>query len=602
VVLKTLSFRFRSFVIRSTNSHPIVAAFATMGLLTFVLYGRALFAGFAPYDDMLQIVSNPAIASVSVSLSTFQHAYFFTSDLRSSGDSFYRPLFWLSLAIDRSLWNLSAVGFHFTNLVLHWFNAFLLFLLMRRLRFRYGRSLFASLLWLSLPVHSESVAWISGRAYCLSTFFILVGLSCAIEHLFARVVKKQVITFGLYMSAASLALLSHEAGFLLLPLTLLILVYYRQSLAASSVRLYAGSAVVDLVVVLVRHQIGSAIPASPGVIAPFGTFLLRYVSWMLIPMHMSFERSSDTPDPGWTVLAFSTWVLIAVLGVVVFQRKNRRLQFGVLWLVVCLLPYSGLTVLYQGMAERFTYLASMGIVLVACSLRRPRIGFPRQIVYATLTCWTCWAVLRLEGRISAWSNAELLYRDSLIATPRSYKLQYGLGALLEQDGHFDEAISSYETSLVLNRDYEPAVAGMGNAYLQLNDNEFAKNWYEHALALNRDDVKTVINYGTALQKLGRRNDAKIQYLRAIALAPSNASPYCDLAIVYLGVGQTKVAELLLQKAISVAPKDTTAYSDLAAIYVSSGQPDRALPLFRKVIELDPSDQTAIAGIRGILKL
>jgi len=76
-----------------------------------VLYAHALTGGFASYDDAPQIIQNPSLSSLAASLKYFQSPVSFASDLRGSGGSFYRPLFWLSLAIDEKHWGLNPVHF-----------------------------------------------------------------------------------------------------------------------------------------------------------------------------------------------------------------------------------------------------------------------------------------------------------------------------------------------------------------------------------------------------------------------------------------------------------------------------------------------------------
>src|SRR6202795_1114962 len=162
---------------------PVATYLSASILWTAVLYAHALTGGFASYDDAPQIVQNPSLSSLAASLKYFQSPVAFASDLRGSGGSFYRPLFWLSLAIDEKLWGLNPVGFHLTNVLLHWLSGLFLFLLLRRLDLSFLSSALTSLLWISLPINSEAVAWISGRPYCLAACFLLLGMLFAERYL-----------------------------------------------------------------------------------------------------------------------------------------------------------------------------------------------------------------------------------------------------------------------------------------------------------------------------------------------------------------------------------------------------------------------------------
>src|ERR1700676_576765 len=105
---------------RWCRCHPIATYILASVLWTTLLYAHAVTAGFASYDDAPQIVQNPSLSSLAASLQYFQLPIAFASDLRGSGGSFYRPLFWFSLAIDEGLWGLTPVGFHLTKVLLHW--------------------------------------------------------------------------------------------------------------------------------------------------------------------------------------------------------------------------------------------------------------------------------------------------------------------------------------------------------------------------------------------------------------------------------------------------------------------------------------------------
>ena len=113
------------------RSHPIATYILASILWATVLYAHAITAGFASYDDGPQIVHNGSLSSLAASLKYFQSPVSFVSDLRGSGGSFYRPLFWLSLAIDEKLWGLNPAAFHLTNVLLHWLSGSILFLLLR---------------------------------------------------------------------------------------------------------------------------------------------------------------------------------------------------------------------------------------------------------------------------------------------------------------------------------------------------------------------------------------------------------------------------------------------------------------------------------------
>ncbi len=605
-------------------AHELRAVVLLTGLVVLLFYGYSLAGGFAAYDDPILIVGNPGVHSLGASLHYLTTPVSFTSDLRGSGESFYRPFFWLSLATDASVWGLHAVAFHAMNLLLHWLNGVLLYFLLRRVEWERALALASAVVWLVLPVNAEAVAWISGRSYSLSTAFVLGGLLCGERYLRGRASAAALVG---YAALGAGALLSHEQGMLLLPLTLLVAVgagsgRLRERVLSVRARVLYGIAVaLDGGYLLVAHAVGVRGGMHFGAVSSLGLTVAKYVGWLLLPVRMSVERSTDTPVAGWSVAAVVALLGVAGLtGALVFVRRvPRAVRVGVAWLVICLLPFAGLVVIYQGMAERYVYLASIGLAVVVCGLGaavperlrldviRLRLGVTRVRlgVVGVVAVWVMWGVVRLEMRLRDWHDPVRLYQSSLRATPRSFKLGYDLGALYEEQGQYPEALAAYRDSLRSNLGYEPSIAGMGNAYLLMNDPEMARQFYEQALVRKNDDVKTINNYGTSLDRLGRLNDAKRQYMRAIALAPADDTAYCDLATLFFDAGQPEVAEALFKRAIGVNTQDPLPYSNLGAIYAQQarqGRPEQkvqALAMYRKVLELDPADASAISAVASL---
>jgi len=579
------------------GSHPIATYVLASILWTTVLYAHAVTAGFASYDDAPQIVQNPSLSSLAASLKYFQSPVAFASDLRGSGGSFYRPLFWLSLAIDEKLWGLDPAGFHLTNVLLHWLSGLFLFLLLRRLDVSSLSSALTSLLWIGLPINSEAVAWISGRPYCLAACFLLLGMLLA-ELYLARPAVKYLAGYCL---AAFCALLSHEEGVLVVAFTLLLIIAKREAKSRAAMILFGVSVITVLLYFRLRHVAGAPGAATKGTMASFGLFFWKYLGWIVLPIHMSVERSTDAPEPGWSGHALAAWLCLALTCAVfiVLHRKISKSLIGFAWMGMGLLPFCGVVFIYQGMAERYTYVASAGLALMVVVIGVESQVRLRPFVLGFIAVWALWGVYRLETRISDWSDAVRLYEHSLQATPRSAKLHYNLGAVLEERKDFAQANGEYNKAVDLEPNYEPALAGLGNVDLNLGRMKEASQMFQKALQLKPDDVKAVTNYGTALQSLGEFDAAKVQFQRAISLAPDNDDAYCDLGVLLFQTGDADAAVLQFVQAAKVNPSDPTPLFNLAAIYEKSGRPDLAVKLYERVLQLSPGDPDAISALQSL---
>ncbi len=580
------------------RSHERLSFLFLSATWVLYLYWRALWNPFSSYDDLSMIVNNPGLASWH-GISHYLHTNVsFVGDLRGSGESYYRPLFWISLALDSKLWGFHPFGFHLSSLLLHWINGFLLFSLLRKVRVPLEVAGCTALLWLALPINSEVVSWIAARAYCLAAFFVLVSALLAERFLETR----HAFLVLLYALAVFCALLSHEAGILALPLTMLLAYAFKKLSARPAIMLYSAALIAGLAYFGLRHLIGANSGYSlAATFIPFGTFYFKYLGWLTLPVHMSIERSSNTPENKLSILAILAWGgMLSTLGIAIIMRRKRPLiAAGLAWIWIALAPFCGLVPIYQGMAERFLYFASAGLALlvVAVSFSVPRGA--RPIALCIVAFWIIWGVWRLQSRVLDWADSATLYQSSLKGSPHSVKLFYNLGAVSEKRGDLVRADLSYQSVLRLQPEYEPAIAGLGNIRLRLNDPKGAADLYRQALAIKPDDAGAVTNYAAALAALGDLENAEVLYKRAITLAPGKDDAYCGLGVVLFREGNSLGAILQFMKAQRADPLDSTPDYDLGGIYQKLGKLDVAAGYYKKALELSPGDTDTIAALRSL---
>jgi hypothetical protein len=156
---------------------------ALIVLLTFLVFCRVLRNEFVAWDDDLNIYKNSLIQRLNAEQITGMFL-----DIEQAMR--YKPITWLVWALIYAGWGLNPFVYHLTNLVLHCFNAVLIFLLVRNMLVaRTAQSLtdseqkslllcagFAALLWAIHPLRVEPVAWATGLPYDLSLSFMLVSL------------------------------------------------------------------------------------------------------------------------------------------------------------------------------------------------------------------------------------------------------------------------------------------------------------------------------------------------------------------------------------------------------------------------------------------
>jgi hypothetical protein len=103
-----------------------------------------------------------------------------------------------------------------------------------------------------------------------------------------------------YCVAALCALFSHEEGVLIVAFTLLLIIAKRQAKSRAAMMLLGASVITILLYFRLRHVAGATGVTAKGTIASFGLFFWKYLGWMVLPINMSIERSTDAPPPGWS--------------------------------------------------------------------------------------------------------------------------------------------------------------------------------------------------------------------------------------------------------------------------------------------------------------
>jgi protein O-mannosyl-transferase len=578
---------------------PGVVFFLLSVVVVGLAYGRAL-AGPFVYDDLDQVVNNPNLGSWAAFVARFlERPVALTNDLLGHGGATYRPVFWFSLFLDHRIWGLRAEGYHLTNLIVHAINGNLAFLLLRRLRVPVMLAGSVCLLWLLLPINAEVVAWVSGRAYALCLLFLLLTLILGL-----RLLQKGgvAIAGGCFFTAA-LALLSHESGILVAPLFLL--VAYGAGELRSSRRLWVPLGAMLAAVAGwwgLERTLHVASATRFGSVWSAGEFFWKYVGLIALPVRMSVERSTVTPGGGrsWMAIVALVGAIALVAAGVWLRRRVPVVSAGAAWMAICLLPFCGVLAVYQGMAERFAYIASLGFALAvvgACALVERQSW--RVAGLSVAACWVAWSGWRVMVRAGDWSDPVRLYRSSLEATPRSPALAYNLGFSLRNNGDLAGALAGYQRALALEPGYPHAYASIGDVYLQQGRFAEAQRVYQQSLAADPKDVKVLLNSGVAYEKAGLTVEAERTFHAAIPLAPHDAGPWVDLGTLYLQEQRWNDAASQFVHGIDANSQDPTPYYDLAVLLQRAGKNDLALALYKKVLELRPNDADAMENMQRL---
>ena len=153
-------------------------------------------------------------------------------------------------------------------------------------------------------------------------------------------------------------------------------------------------------------------------------------------------------------LLLTTLVLFAVgaavAGAIAMRRREPLVTFCVAWPLLALAPTNSLIAKIDLVTEKPLYLAWVGpSILLGVLLARPEPGGRRTRWVAATALLCAWAVF-VPVRVRVWSDARLLWSDSVRKAPDRARAWNNLGLALWTEGQDREAARALEESLRLD--------------------------------------------------------------------------------------------------------------------------------------------------------
>ena len=574
---------------------------ALCGLLLFIVtvgtFLPALRNGFVNYDDPDYLTEN---FHVQQGL-TWQGVRWAFTDTGQVG--FWHPLTWLSHMLDCQMFGLQPWGHHLTNVLLHAVNVLLVFFVFKKMTGAFGRSLLLAALFGLHPLRVESVAWAAERKDVLSALFWLLTLWAYI-----RFVEKTSandrgwkLSYGLALGFFLLGLMA-KPMLVTLPCALLLLDYWPLGrfrsvsfgcLLKEKIPFFLAAAAASVGAFLAQSA-SSATSVGVPLSARLENALVsyeRYLGKIFWPADLAFFY----PHPGYWPAERVLFSGLLLFGLTVLAVALRRRQpwwlTGWLWFLGTFVPVIGLVqVGGQSMADRFTYLPSLGVLIMAIwSVGEVTAGRPGQrtalVLAAAATVVPCAALTFRQ--IGFWKNSETLCRRALTVTTHNQVAHFCLGVALEKKGRPDEAIPEYLAALAADPTYAMAHLNLGFALSDEGEFGEATAQFQEALRLKTDPARAHFGLGLIFGREGRISDATAEFQQAVALRPDWPDAHFNLGIAREHAGQMPEAIAEFQQAAELEPGSAKFHFELGNALAATGRLDDATEEFRKSVELRP---------------
>jgi len=173
-------------------------------------------------------------------------------------------------------------------------------------------------------------------------------------------------------------------------------------------------------------------------------------------------------------------------------------------------------------------------------------------------------------------------------TPDNAEEHRKKGALLTQQGHYDEALVEFRLALHLMPDLDRAHLGLGAALQGKGDLEGAITEYRTLLKRHPNDPDAHNDLGSALQRKGEVEAAIAEYRTALGSRPDDALTHFNLATALSTKGQVKDAIEEYRMAVKLNPDLVEAYFNLGSLLKDDNQTREAVDAFRDYLTRAPN--------------
>lgn len=538
--------------------------------VTVLTWAPTLHGGAVNYDDPWLIMENP---------------------LLSPGDPAVLPAIWTDLSagtrltlgtellpvrdssvlLDFALWGDDLRGHHAQNLAWYALAVLLLHGLLRRLLGDPDRALAGALIWATMPVHAESLAWLSSRKDVLSAALLFLALGAGLRG-------------GVAAAPWTLAAMWAKSTAVVAPLWLLRAGAPRRTVAATLV--VAGAAT------LLASHVGRVL----GLFAPRhattplewlgfqGHMTARYLQALLWPPSLSPRYPAPGLDLSWGHLP---WLALVALA---FRRGPVGL--GAAWTLLALLPVCQLLPLQNLVADRYLLLPTVGLCLALAAALPRRLVLPVGLGLALLQAPFA------AHRSLAWRDSVSLWADAVESTPTLPDLRVRLAGALTARGEPGDRQAAGEILARAEAEFPdaPDVVASHALHRMEEGDPGAEEALLRALALDPDHRKALNNLVVLRLRQGRAAQTQAACARLAAVHPGYPEGWNTCGVAAMQRGELDLAQAAFEEVLRQQPFDAAAPCNLGAVAWQRGDPDAAAAAWTTCLERDPAHVEARRGL------
>lgn len=466
-------------------NHYNITAFLIFAVVVFALYGVSLSFDYTYYDDDVLILDKQDYL-------TFSNIKNIVSDtvFGKGKGKFCRPFLNLTFLFEKYLYGIKPFGYHLTNIIIHLFAVFSIFLFLT-LRYDKNKTLILCLLFACHPAIVQAVAWISGRNDSLLALFVILSCYFLIKNLNNN--NSAFLFLSLFFFV--LSLFTKETA-IVVPIFYCFFLYLKKQNLKKYIVYITIWLLIILLYLLYRHFVLSYQTYSLTFTELFVNFfvslpaLTKYIANIFFPVKLSIFPAMLEVNFLLAVVS----ILIFVLFFLRFKVYNLKIiLFGFIWFLFFLFP----TFLMPNnqFYDHRIYLPFIGILIVLLEFLKEYTNL-KKLIYCCLIVFMLFSCITLFYE-QKFKNKEVFWLNAFISSPDSDIANAMIAEMLSERGFYKEAEEKYLKAISLN-----------------------------------PQSKHYVNLAVLYLKNGRIDEAEQILLKSLTLSNDNPVAYYNLALIY----------------------------------------------------------------------
>ena len=321
--------------------------------------------------------------------------------------------------------------------------------------------------------------------------------------------------------------------------------------------------------------------------------ILTYLRLLVLPVNQKLlydypiYKTIFAPEVLLSLITLAGLIMFAVM----IRKKSPIIAFGILWFFITVSVESSIIPIKDVIFEHRLYLPSVGFFIAGITSVE---GILSEKIFKNILIASIVILLSIAtyNRNTLWKAPVKLWEDTVKKSPQLAKAHNGLGAFYMEAGLFKEALAEFNKALELNPGSVVAHYNLGNIYRNTGFIEKAIDNYLRALDIKSYYSPQIYNdLGLTYKFKGDYKEAINQFENAIALNPSYTAAYFNLANTYSDMGKFLDAIGYYEKALKLGHDKSLfpdIYNNMGIVFSKMGNPNLAIETFERSIELFPS--------------